>query len=362
MDIIQVNLKEKSYEILIGKGILEDLGDHLLKKMKPGRCAIISNPTVSKLYRSKVEQSLRSSGFNVVILEVPDHETSKSLTFAEQLYSELIKHKMDRDSCIVALGGGVIGDLAGFVAATYMRGIVLVQVPTTLLAQVDSAIGGKVAVDLETGKNLIGSFHQPILVLSDVETLKTLSKKEIQSGLAEVIKYGIIANKDLFELVENNMDKIFTKDIDILNEIVKRCSRIKTRIVENDEKEHGIRAILNFGHTLGHTLEAATNYHGYSHGEAISIGMIFASLLSIHFKELNNEEYQRIEKVIHKAGLPIRLTSSYDPKHIISLMRHDKKVKMEKIRFILPRTIGEVFITETISEMILEKELRKMFQ
>jgi 3-dehydroquinate synthase len=360
MEKIRVDIKENPYEILIGKGILKDLGMYLSQRKQSGKCVIITNPTVAKLYGSTVEKSLSSSGFTVNILEVPDSETSKSLRIAESLYKKLIECNMDRNSCIIALGGGVIGDLAGFIAATYMRGISLVQVPTTLLAQVDSAIGGKVAVDLDKGKNLIGAFFQPILVLSDVDTLRSLPDHVLRSGLAEVIKYGIISDKDVFDLVDSNMNKIFLKEASIFNEIIIKCSKIKAKIIEEDEKEQDIRAILNFGHTLGHALETITNYEKYSHGEAISIGMVFASRLSMKLNTLTLNEFERIKQILKKAELPIFFNESNRENELISIMLHDKKVKNEKILFILPKIIGDVYITDSISEKVIYDELGKM--
>lgn len=361
MEKIMVDVGNNSYDIIIGKGILDDLGNYLLEKHKVCRCVIVTNPTIDKLYGSIVEKSLTDSGFVVKTLLVPDSETSKSLEIAQSLYEKLIDFNMDRESCIIALGGGVIGDLAGFIAATYMRGISIVQVPTTLLAQVDSAIGGKTAVDLSSGKNLIGAFHQPVLVLTDVETLKTLPENDFRSGLGEVIKYGIIADEKLFELVEGNIHQIFSKNVDILNEIVTTCSKIKAKIVSEDEKEKGIRAILNFGHTLGHALETITNYKGYSHGEAVAVGMFFSSFLSLKLETITQNDFDRIKKILQNANLPICFKEPHKENDLIAVMQHDKKVKKDKILFILPKKIGEVYITDSISEMVLQQELGKMF-
>lgn len=360
MKQVLVNLKDNSYPICIGWGILDDLGSLLSKDKLGDKCAVITNPTVNKLYGKKVKESLGSVGFKSVILEVPDSETSKSLKYAEKLYIKLIDNKLDRSSCIIALGGGVTGDLAGFVAATYMRGVPLVQVPTTLLAQVDSAIGGKVAVDLPQGKNLVGAFYQPKLVLSDIETLKTLPENELKSGLAEVIKYGIISDPGLFKLLERNLEKIKQQNKKILTEIVTKCSKIKASIVEEDEKEQGKRAILNLGHTLAHALESITSYTRYNHGEAIAIGIVFAAKLSIKLDMLDKNEFGRIVGLIQSTGLPIKIKDDFEVDKLLQTMHLDKKVKSGKIRMVLPKRIGEVVITDKIPINMLKIELGKM--
>lgn len=360
MKQVLVNLKDNSYPIYIGQGILDDLGSLLSKDKLSSKCAIITNPTVNKLYGKKVKDSLESKGIKSVILEVPDSETSKSLKYAEKLYVKLLENKLDRNSYIMALGGGVTGDLAGFVAATYLRGISLIQVPTTLLAQVDSAIGGKVAVDLPEGKNLIGAFYQPKLVLSDIKTLKTLPENELKSSLAEVIKYGIISDPDLFELLDKNLEKIKQQNQKILNEIVVKCSKIKASVVEEDEKEQGKRAILNLGHTLAHALESITGYTRYSHGEAIAIGIIFAAKLSTKLNMLDINEFERILGLIQSTGLPTKIKDDLEADKLLQTMQLDKKVKDGKIRMVLPKRIGEVVIIDEIPMNLLKKELEKM--
>lgn len=362
MNKVLVNLKNNSYPICIGQGILDDLGRLLPKEELSKKCAVITNPKINKLYGSRVKKSLKSAGFRVISLKTPDRETSKSLKETKKLYAKLLDNQLDRYSCIIALGGGVVGDLTGFVAATYLRGVSLIQVPTTMLAQVDSAIGGKVAIDLPQGKNLVGAFHQPKLVLSDVETLKTLSEKDIRSGLAEVIKYGIISDKEFFKYLEENIKKIKQQDLEILTEIVTKCSKIKAKVVEEDEKELGIRAILNLGHTLGHTLETITNYNKYSHGEAIAIGMVYAAKLSIKLGKLNINEFERIETLIRSIGLPIKIKEDLEVDKFVKIMQLDKKVRAGKIRFILPTKIGEVTITDNVPMNILKMELEKMLE
>lgn len=360
MENVSVNLRDNNYTICIGQGILNEVGNILSKEKKDGKCAIITNPTINKLYGNQIKKSLNSIVLQSVVLEVPDSETSKSLKEAEKLYVKLLDSHFDRNSMIIALGGGVVGDLAGFVAATYMRGVSFIQVPTTLLAQVDSAIGGKVAVDLLQGKNLIGAFYQPKLVLTDIDTLKTLPETELKSGLAEVIKYGIISDPDLFKLLEKNVEEIKQKNPNLLTEIVVKCSKIKAKVVERDEKEHGKRTILNLGHTLGHALETLTKYNRYGHGEAVAIGIVFASRISTKLGTLSNVEFRKILSLIQSMGLPTKIEGDFKADKIVETMYLDKKVRDEKIRMILPKRIGEVAITDEIPMNLLKKELEKM--
>jgi len=361
MKQVIVGLREHSYPIYIGQEIIENIGIFLSKNNLNGKCAIITNPTVNKLYGDKVRKSLESTGFKTVILEVPDSERSKSLKQAEHLYTELLKNKFDRQSAIVALGGGVIGDLGGYVAATYMRGICLVQVPTTLLAQVDSAIGGKVAVDLPQGKNLIGVFYQPKFVLSDIKTLETLPINQIQSGLAEIIKYAIISDKNLFEFLEKNITKTKQFNLEVYIKMIRKCSEIKAKVVENDEKEQGQRRLLNLGHTLGHALETLTKYNTYSHGEAVSIGMVFAAKLSTNLDLLGEQDYQRIVTLIRSFGLPISINENLSVDEILRIIQFDKKNRNGKQVFVLPKNLGDFVITDQIPQQLLKTELKEMF-
>ena len=362
MVVITVSLPHTSYDIHIGTNLLKDVGRILFQKIKPGICIIITNQTIANLYLDTVKQSLMNQGSVVECILVEDAETAKSLDVAERIYQNLLSLSVDRESCIIALGGGVIGDLAGFVASTYMRGIPYIQIPTTLLAQVDSAIGGKVAVDLEKGKNLIGSFYQPLLVISDVEVLQTLSERQLKSGLAEVIKYGLISDKNLFIYIKTHLHEILKKEPIFLKHIVIECSKIKSTIIESDEKERGIRSVLNFGHTLGHALETITNYSYYSHGEAISIGMIFSSLLSLRFQNININEFNEIEQLIKQVQLPNTFAKKYNEYDLLSLMKHDKKVKNNQIRFVLLSSIGQVYICDGVSDEIILEEMRKLMK
>ncbi len=362
MVVITVNLPHTSYDIYIGSGLLKDVGSILFQKIKPSTCIIISNYTVANIYLDAVKKSLLNQDVEVKSILVEDAETAKSLDVANKIFQQLVSLSVDRDACIIALGGGVIGDLAGFVASTYMRGITYVQIPTTLLAQVDSAIGGKVAVDLEKGKNLIGSFYQPVLVISDVQVLQTLPERQLKSGIAEVIKYGLIFDKKLFDYIKTNINKILRKDSNILEHVVIECSKIKASIIESDEKEQGIRSILNFGHTLGHALETITNYSQYSHGEAIAIGMIFSSLLSLRFHNIDIDEYNEIEQLIKQAQLPHTISHNYDEQKLLTLMKHDKKVKNNQIRLILLSSIGQVYLYDQVTDELILEEIRKMMK
>lgn len=345
MEEIIVNLKERSYKVYIGIDILSKLGD-ILKNINIGqKIVIITNPTINNLYGKLVVNSLNNSGFETFIEEVPDGEKYKTLNWANKLYDRLIFHKMDRNSGIVALGGGVIGDLAGFVAATFMRGLPFIQVPTSLLAQVDSSVGGKVAVNHRLGKNLIGAFYQPKLVCIDIGVLKTLPKQELIAGLAEVIKYGIIKDKTFFNYLENNITKILSLKPECLFHIVKTSCRIKGKIVEIDEKESGIRAILNYGHTIGHAVETVTNYKIYKHGEAIAIGMSYASKLAHKMKLCSSEVSQKQINLFIKTGLPYQLTN-LSPKKIMEALILDKKTLNKKIRFVLTEDIGNANLYE----------------
>tara|TARA_B100000579_G_scaffold70520_1_gene53515 strand:- start:950 stop:1867 length:918 start_codon:yes stop_codon:yes gene_type:complete len=287
--------------------------------------------------------SLRKSGFEPIEIRVPAGETAKSLKTIQSSYDKLAKHRIERSSFIVALGGGVVGDMAGFLAASYLRGIGFVQVPTTLLSQVDSSVGGKVGVNLKAGKNLVGAFYQPRLVLCDLNTIKTLPKRELRAGLAEVIKYGIIEDSKLFQRIERKMSNLLSLDTIEMAYIVARSCQIKAKIVEQDETENGLRAILNYGHTIGHALEAISSYGKFLHGEAISIGQVAASKISRDLLGLSQSEVDRIEALFTAAGLPTKINlSKNEMKKLLAAMKLDKKVTDGKVNFVLASTIGKV--------------------
>jgi 3-dehydroquinate synthase len=343
MRTVNVPLGGRSYPIFIGEKILADLGGHCARLELGRRCAIISDRTVAPLYAAKAAASLRQAGFESLLVTIPAGETSKSLKMFQTCCDLLAGHRLERKSFIVALGGGVVGDLAGFVAAAYLRGLALVQAPTTLLAQVDSSVGGKVGVNLAAGKNLVGAFHQPRFVLCDLAALRTLPPREFRAGLAEVIKYGIIYDEPLFARLERDLPKLLRRDAEMLAEVVARCCEIKADVVRQDETETGVRAILNFGHTIGHAIEAISGYGKFLHGEAISIGQVAAAKLSVRAAALPAEEAERIEKLFVRAGLPVALKlPARRQAALIEAMRLDKKVNDGQIRFVLARRIGQV--------------------
>lgn len=338
-----VPLGDRTYAIKIGGGLIRRLGVEC-KKLKLGaRCAIITDSNVGRLHAKAAFNSLASAGFQPALITVPPGETAKSLKSVQTCYDRLAQARLERKSFIVALGGGVVGDLAGFVAATYLRGLAFVQVPTTLLAQVDSSVGGKVGVNLPTGKNLVGAFHQPRLVLCDLDALRSLPERELRAGLAEIIKYGIIYDAPMFARLEKDLPKLLRRDPATLARTVARCCEIKAEIVGQDETESGLRAILNYGHTVGHGLEAISSYGKYLHGEAIAIGQVVASDLSERLCGLSQTDSLRIRKLFERAGLPtgVRL-SARQHRNLFAAMRLDKKVSGGELRFVLARRIGKV--------------------
>jgi len=358
MEKMKISLGEQSYYIYLGSNILANLGETLASYPVNKQILLITNALVNNLYGSVVKKSLEEAGFQVRVSEVPDGEEFKSLKSAEKLYQDALQQNLNRKSTIVALGGGVIGDLAGFVAATYMRGVNFVQVPTTLLAQVDSSVGGKVAVNLPQGKNLVGAFYQPKLVFTDINTLNTLPERELKAGLAEVIKYGVIWDQEFFNYLEENQHYIKSLQPEIIKYIVHKSCLIKGQVVEKDEKEESLRAILNFGHTVGHAVESLTNYTAYKHGEGVALGMIAAANLSQAMGLVKEKDAKRIESLLAAVGLPT-LLPSLDLEEVIASLFHDKKVISDKVRFVLPTEIGRVVISEEIDLALLKKVLQE---
>jgi 3-dehydroquinate synthase len=343
MRTVQVPLGERTYTIVVDRKLLRTLGERCGNFGLAGRCAVITDKNVGVLYAKNVLYSLKQAGLEAVLITIPSGEKAKSLAVVQKCYDALAKHRLERKSFIIALGGGVVGDLAGFVAATYLRGVPFVQVPTTLLAQVDSSVGGKVGVNLPAGKNLVGAFYQPRHVLCDLTTLDSLPDREFRAGLAEVIKYGIIYDAALFEKIERDLPKILKRNGEVLSEIVARSCEIKAEVVGQDETESGLRAILNFGHTIGHALEAISRYGKYLHGEAISIGQVAAAHVSARVLGLPNEEVERIRKLFQRAGLPVGVKlTKVQRKQLFDAMRLDKKVSGGEIKFVLARQIGKV--------------------
>ncbi|MFC1847235.1 3-dehydroquinate synthase [Chloroflexota bacterium] len=355
MKNIRVRLNSNGYSINIGAGLLAQTGRKLKRIGFSDKLIIITDPTVKSLYGSTLKHSLTSSGFKPLILEVPEGEEQKSLETAGRLYNELTNFYAERTTPILALGGGVIGDLAGFVAATYMRGVPLIQIPTTLLSQGDSSIGGKVAVNHGLLKNKIGAFYQPKLTISDISTLKTLPDKELTDGLAEIIKHGIILDRDFFTYLEENLDKIKALDDQVLETMIFRSAKIKAEVVEKDERDLGMRNILNYGHTVGHAIESVSELEVW-HGDAVAIGMIAEARISNKMGILAKDELIRLEKLIGRAGLPTKIPSLQREK-LIRAMQHDKKILQGKIRFVLPKSIGNVFITDEVNPALVEQVL-----
>lgn len=353
---IKVELGDKSYPIIIGWDILSSLGNELARLFSGRKAMIISNPIVDKLYGEKVEAALAEANFNVIKAHIPDGEDAKNLEEAAKIYSRCCKAGLDRKSLIIALGGGVVGDLAGFVAATYMRGINFIQVPTTLLAQVDSSVGGKVGINLPEGKNLVGAFYQPSMVYMDLQTLTTLPIRELRTGIAEVIKYGVLDGDEFFTYLEQNMNRILKLDAQELAFTVQKSCQIKSQVVSIDEREGGIRAILNFGHTIGHALESLTGYRQYRHGEAIAIGMKYAGLVALNQNWWSKEEQARLEKLIEFAGLPLELPG-FSSQQILDTMTLDKKNTDNKLTMVLPKKIGRVEIVAGVNTELVKEAL-----
>lgn len=341
MNVVEVEMGDRSYHIHIHRGGLQFVGQYVADWGLHGRCLLVTNETVGQVYAQPVEESLAEAGFEVKTIELEDSEKVKSLGVVEQLYQAAYDFGLERSSPIIALGGGVVGDVTGFVAATYMRGVPFFQVPTTLLAQVDASIGGKVAVNYLV-KNLIGSFYQPWSVIIDPATLDSLPAREFKSGMAEVIKYGVIGDTDLFSFLENNIPAIKDLDPDCIEYMILRSCSIKAEIVARDELDYGLRTILNLGHTFGHALEAAGKFDTIRHGEAVGIGLCMSAHLSQLLGMLSINDRYRIKELIEAYGLPCCFPSETNPNHLLEIMTRDKKNKSGRIAMILPTAIGKV--------------------
>ena len=359
MRTVKVPLGDRSYSIKIGGELLPRVGSECRRLKLGNRCAVITDRTVGPLYAKAALTSLREAGFVPVEIRVPAGETAKSLRTIQACYDQLAQSRLERSSFIMALGGGVVGDMAGFLAASYLRGIGFVQVPTTLLSQVDSSVGGKVGINLKAGKNLVGAFYQPRLVLCDLDTLKTLPKRELRAGLAEVIKYGIIADASLFRRLERTLPELLGLDYSCMAHIVARSCQIKAKVVEQDECEGDLRAILNYGHTIGHALEAISRYGKYLHGEAISIGQVAAAKISRDLLGLAQTEVDRIEALFTQAGLPtsVRLSKPQLIK-LFDAMKLDKKVSAGEVKFVLAQKIGKVQFGINVPKTIINAAIK----
>ncbi|MBW4525930.1 MAG: 3-dehydroquinate synthase [Phormidium tanganyikae FI6-MK23] len=359
--VIPVSLPQNSYDIAIAS--IDEIGDRLQALPKLGKKAlIVSNPAIFKQYGQAVTDSLTEAGFTVSSCILPAGERYKTPATLQKIYDAALENRLERSSVMVALGGGVVGDMTGFAAATWLRGISVVQVPTTLLAMVDAAIGGKTGVNHPNGKNLIGAFHQPRLVLIDPQVLKTLPAREFRAAIAEVIKYGIIWDAELFEKLERakRLDQIRAVGDDLVNEMLVRSAQAKAHVVSKDEKESGLREILNYGHTIGHAIESLTNYRVVNHGEGVAIGMMAAGLIAVEIGLWDREECDRQKVLIEKAGLPTRIPEECDRSEIVPTLQADKKVRDGKVRFVLPRQIGTVIVTDQVEPAVIQTVLDQM--
>jgi 3-dehydroquinate synthase len=345
---VPVALAERSYDIEIGHGNLSTLAAFIRQRRQLTHAIVITDENVGRLHGNAAVESLTSDNIRADLLSIPAGESSKSVAQADRLWNELTRLKTDRKSVIVALGGGVVGDLAGFIAATYARGLPFVQIPTTLLAQVDSSVGGKVGINLPAAKNIVGAFWQPAGVQIDLDLLNTLPDREFRSGLAEVVKYGVILDAGFFAYLEQNADPILAREPAALEHIVAQSCRLKARVVERDEREEtGLRAILNYGHTFCHAIETVTGYGQYLHGEAVAIGMICASYLAESIGRIDADFTNRQRHLLQRLGLPTEI-QSLDPEALLAAMQHDKKAEHGGLRFVLPRRLGLVELVANI--------------
>ncbi|MDH7602023.1 MAG: 3-dehydroquinate synthase [Armatimonadota bacterium] len=338
---VPVNLGSRSYVVTIGADVLSKTGRLIAEVGRPSGVMVVSDRKVARLYAQSVLSSLADEQMHAELFVVPCGERYKTLATVRRIYEALVKAKMDRTSAVVALGGGVVGDMVGFAAATYMRGVDFYQVPTTLLAQVDAAVGGKTGVDLAQGKNLVGAFYQPRRVIIDTLTLKTLPMRELRAGLAEVVKHGIICDKVFFEFVRENARHLLARREDALREAIRRSVEIKRDVVQQDERESGLRAVLNYGHTVGHAIEAATGYVKYKHGEAVAVGMVAEALIAERGGVTEESVLEPVRDAVCRLGLPSTLDPTISAEDLLQAMELDKKVRAGEIRMALPVRIGK---------------------
>lgn len=362
-ELLLVDLGERSYEILIGRRLLDSIADLAHGVIRGKRLMVVCDEAVMSPWGKKIARALSESAYKVEVFPIPAGETSKSPAMAMRLWEAMAAAEFSRECGVVAIGGGVAGDLAGFAAATYLRGIPYIQVPTTLLSMVDSSVGGKTGVNLEAGKNLVGSFWQPCLVVADLDVLGTLPERQVRSGLAEVVKYGVIRDAKLFALLEEHIAELFDAgNGEQLAGVIRRSVEIKAEVVHEDERESGMRAILNFGHTVGHALEAETRYESMTHGEAISIGMVAASMVAVRRggTAWTQAEHGRLEALLAKAGLPTRMPAGLSAEGIVARTHHDKKVKGGVVRYLLPTEIGRVELVRDVAPAMVLEVLRDL--
>ena len=355
--VIRVDLPHNAYDIAIASGSLEQLGSNLSKLNLGKKVLLVSNREIFGFYGETALNSLKSAGFEVAVHIIPAGESYKNIDSIQQVYNTALENYLERSSTLVALGGGVVGDMTGFAAATWLRGINFVQVPTSLLAMVDAAIGGKTGVNHPQGKNLIGAFYQPQLVLIDPQVLKTLPSREFRAGMAEVIKYGVIWDNNLFTQLEQaeNLNELNHINEELLQTIITSSCQAKADVVSKDEKEAGLRAILNYGHTIGHAIESLTGYSSVIHGEAVAIGMVAAGKIAVAMEMWSQEDTSRQKALIAKAGLPTEIPSKLNKEAIIEALKSDKKVKAGKVRFVLPTQIGASVVSDKVSSELIRQ-------
>ncbi|MCH7761973.1 3-dehydroquinate synthase [candidate division TA06 bacterium] len=364
---ILIDVKPQPYPVYLARGGIRNSefirfrGTQSTIRTPHSKSVIITNRKIFRLYGKRVSRSLKKKGFQVEVLLIPDGERFKNQKTVTSLYTRLLSLKVDRQTPIIALGGGVVGDITGFVTATYMRGVPLIHIPTTLIAQIDSSIGGKTGINLPQGKNLVGSFYHPSGIFVDPDLLKTLSKRAFISGLAEVVKYGCIASPGLFQYLERNVEGILKRKPKVLERIILESIQIKGRIVAKDPTERNLRRILNFGHTIGHGLETLSGYRRFSHGEAVAIGMTWASQIAVRLGYCTTRTENRIVSLLRSLGLPTILDSRLtrlDLRRLWQILEHDKKVRGGRVHFVLPKRIGQVFITDQIDRKTFIKALK----
>mgnify|MGYP001030714824 CR=1 FL=1 len=360
MAVVELKLPHHAYAIHIEPGLLNELGTRMRAVVPHDRTALLADVNVAELHGPRSVASLREAGYHVVEATVPAGEDHKNLDTVERLYATLVDAKLERRSPVIAMGGGVVGDIVGFVAATYLRGVPFVQCPTTLLAMVDASVGGKVGVNLPQGKNLVGAFHQPVMVVIDTQTLTTLPARELRCGLAECVKHAVIRDAELFDWLEANLDAILALDQPTLVELVRRNVAIKAAVVMADEKESGVRAHLNFGHTFAHAIEATGGYGGnnYHHGEAVSLGMIAATRLAVEAGLCDGVVLGRLTALLDRIGLPAHARDLAPIDALLDSMRLDKKVADGRIRLVLPQGLGSVTINGSVAEALIRDAWR----
>jgi len=356
MESLRVELGERAYRIHIGSGILDDASLYAAH-LAAGRAAVVTNTVVAPLYLERLRRALAAAGVHTLEIVVADGEQAKDWRTLDQVFDALLAARCDRQTPIVALGGGVVGDLAGFAAAVYLRGVPFIQVPTTLLAQVDSSVGGKTAVNHPRGKNLIGAFHQPLVVVSDVATLATLPVRELRAGLAEVIKHGFGLDRGFTDWLEVNLGRLLAGDADALTHAVRRSCELKAEVVAADERESGRRAVLNLGHTFAHAIETGMGYGEWLHGEAVAAGMVIAAELSARAGLIGERDVRRVRELINRAGLPVAGPATLPPERYLELMAIDKKATRGRIRFVLLEAIGRAVLRADIDEQLVREAI-----